>query len=44
MRNTFAFFVFTATAFGRVPDQRIADITELIEQKPDLLQLTMRAG
>jgi TonB family protein len=35
MRNTFAFFVFTAAAFGQVPDQRIADLTELIERKPD---------
>jgi hypothetical protein len=35
MRNTFAFFVLTAAAFGQLPDQRIADLTELIQRKPD---------
>jgi TonB family protein len=37
MRMTFAFFVFTAAAWAQVPasDQRIADLTELIDRKPD---------
>ncbi len=37
MRITFAFFVFTGAAWGQVPaaDQRIADLTELLDRKPD---------
>jgi TonB family protein len=37
MRNTLAFAVIAAAAFGQLPpsDQRVADLTELIERKPD---------
>jgi len=37
MRNTGVFVVFTAAVFGQLPpvDQKIADLTELIDRKPD---------